>query len=92
MRRSSELLGANQRVDQVGEQQHGANTAETIQDFEGDHDRPPSGFSSFWKPQTSKTITPQRAAMPNTKAISINPSPAKTMGEVSDPAYKNGDE
>jgi hypothetical protein len=56
-----------------------------VQNIEADHERPPSDFSSFWKPQTSKTITPQRAAAPSINARSMIFSNAITMEKVSDP-------
>ena len=68
---SSKLLSANERVNQIDQQQSGAKSASAVNNGQADHGCPFVGWSSRSKPITSRAVVPHSKAMPPTNTISM---------------------
>jgi hypothetical protein len=101
----SEFLGADQREDEIGEQDHGDERAESVEDFEADHDASPlpvlpawpafGGFgpSSLFSPTTMAATTTQSASKALIQTMSIQLLLERnTRPSVSADARKNGEQ
>jgi hypothetical protein len=89
----SELLGAEQREDQVGEQDYGQQACKSVQHVEADHRGSPRGASSLPRPSTASAMTTHNTAIAaiHTKSIS-QLLYARHMRAVSRGAHKDGEQ
>src|SRR5262245_3451552 len=83
---NSELLGADERKDQVGQQQDGNEPAQPVQDLDTDHERPPFGPASRASPSTPTISTTQNTARAAIHTMSISKAPR--TGESRGPSVR----